>query len=73
MLDRFDPFDEGIGNVPGIAKLRVASVEYIPKGSSASCSNPDDYYSYTVALETVWWFGIKTPTKTDSICRMFGQ
>lgn len=65
-LSNFDSMDEGIGTISGISKLRVAKAEYTP---SIGCSNPTDANAYTITLETVWWFGITTPLKTDRICK----
>ena len=72
ILDSFDPFDEGVGTIPGISKLRVREVTYTPRGSLPACKDPNNPYAYTVSLEVVWWFGITTPAKTDSVCRLFG-
>src|SRR5215207_7132883 len=72
VLDSFDPFDEGIGTVPGLSRLHVAEVAFTPKNSFEECKDPNSKYSYTVKLDSVWWFGITIPELTRSVCQYSG-
>jgi hypothetical protein len=72
MLDHYDPLDDGPGAIPGFSNVSVSDVKYTPRESFPACKDANSEYSYTVTLKMVWWFGITTPLKSDSICRQFG-